>query len=261
MCTEDIIIGLFCRVDDQLVDVKKHDQALLHPSEVVTLGVLFAMKGVSERAFYRWLARDWKAFFPRLPERTRLFRLLDSYQYLTQFFLAQPTIFGVADSYGIELVHPAREGRSRRQIGKKGKSNRRWIVGGKLAFVLNKWGLVCAWDCATANVHDSQFQPLVARFAGQMIVLVDSGFHAAQGDPPNLKVCKPKTWNARMVVETVLSMLTRVCHFKKVGHRVWKYFQARLGYTMAAFNVLVQWFGLPADEHGFVHLSIAQFSL
>ena len=32
-------------------------------------------KGGSKRAFYRWLVRDWLAFFPRLPERTRLFRL------------------------------------------------------------------------------------------------------------------------------------------------------------------------------------------
>ena len=56
-------------------------------------------------------------------------------------------------------------------------------------------------------------------------------------------------------------MLTLVSHFKKVMHRVWEYFQARLAFTMAAFNVLVQWHGLPADEHGFVSLSIAEFSL
>jgi len=43
-----------------------------------------------------------------------------------------------------------------------------------------------------------------------------------------------------MLVETVLSMLTLVCHFKKVMHRVWAYFHARLAFTMAAFNILVQ---------------------
>ena len=40
-----------------------------------------------------------------------------------------------------------------------------------------------------------------------------------------------------MLVETVLSMLTLVCHLKKVMHRGWAYFQARLAFTMAAFNV------------------------
>ena len=65
----------------------------------------------------------------------------------------------------------------------------------------------------------------------------------------------------RMLVETVLSMLTVVCHFKKVMHRVWAYFQARLAFTMAAFNVLVQWHGLPPTASGFVPLSMAEFSL
>jgi hypothetical protein len=63
-----------------------------------------------------------------------------------------------------------------------------------------------------------------------------------------------------MLVETVLSMLTLVCHFKKVMHRVWAYFHARLAFTMAAFNVLVQWHGLRHNAAGFVPLSIAYFS-
>lgn len=44
-------------------------------------------------------------------------------------------------------------------------------------------------------------------------------------------------------------------------YRVWKYFQARLAFTMAAFNVLVQWHGFEPDPKGFVHLSIAEFGL
>ena len=64
-----------------------------------------------------------------------------------------------------------------------------------------------------------------------------------------------------MIVETVLSMLTTVCHFKKISHRVWDYFRARLGFTMAAFNLLVQLHGLEPDEKGRIHLSIAEFSL
>ena len=51
-----------------------------------------------------------------------------------------------------------------------------------------------------------------------------------------------------------------------MAHRVWVYFQARLAFTMAAFNLLAQWdgpapVGLQADKLGRVHLSIAQFSL
>ena len=48
-----------------------------------------------------------------------------------------------------------------------------------------------------------------------MIVLSDTGCHAAEGDPANLKLCQRGEWQDRMLVETVLSMLTLVCHLKK----------------------------------------------
>ena len=118
-----------------------------------------------------------------------------------------------------------------------------------------------AWDCATANVPDNSFQWLIRQFDERMIVLSDMGFHAAEGDPPNLKLCQRGEWQDRMLVETVLSMLTSIMHFKQVMHRVWAYFQARLAFTMAAFNVLVQWHGFQPYTSGFVPLSMAEFSL
>jgi hypothetical protein len=261
MTTVDFIIALFCRVDDHLSDIPKHPEAHLCPSEVVTLGLLHALKGVGNRVFYRWLTRDYRPLFPRLPERTRLFRLFRTHQDWTQVFLAAPTVLGVIDTYGIELLHPVREGRSSQQIGRKGLSNHRWIVGGQLCLVLNQYGLVVAWDCATANVADNAFQWLIRQFEERMIILSDTGFHAAAEDPTNLKLCRRGEWNDRILVETVLSMLTLVLHFKKVMHRVWASFQARLAFTMAAFNVLVQWYGLVPNASGFVPLSIADFSL
>jgi hypothetical protein len=62
-------------------------------------------------------------------------------------------------------------------------------------------------------------------------------------------------------VETVLSMLTLITHFKKVMPRVGAYFQARLAFTMAAFTVLVQWHGFLPNASGFVPLSMAELSL
>src|SRR2546425_4487026 len=94
------------------------------------------------------------------------------------------------------------------------------------------------------------FPWLIQQVDGRMIVLSDTGFHAAEGDPSNL-----------MLVETVLSMLTLVCHLKKVMHRGWAYFQARLAFTMAAFTVLVQWHRFQPNAAGVVPLSIAEFSL
>ena len=44
MTTEDIIIHIFCCVDDEMSDVKKVSQADLYPSEVVTIGICLPSK-------------------------------------------------------------------------------------------------------------------------------------------------------------------------------------------------------------------------
>lgn len=109
MTTIDFITELFCRIDDRMRALPKHSQAVLWPSEVVTLGVLHALKGVGNRAFYRWLTRDYQPLFPQLPERTRWFRLFKTHRQWTLLFLATPTVLGVADRYGIELIHPRKD--------------------------------------------------------------------------------------------------------------------------------------------------------
>ncbi len=261
MSTLDFIIDLFCRVDERMQAVPKHPQATLYPSEIATLGFLFALKGVGPRAFYRWLTRDYLPLFPNLPDRTRLFRLFAAHRDWADYFLADPTTLGVADSYGMELIHPMREGRSAQQIGRKGKSNQRWIVGVKLAYIVNQHGLVVAWDCATANVYDAVFHPLIADFQDAMVVLTDMGFHSKTGNPPTMKPCARGTWNVRMVVESVLAMLTHVCQLKKMSQRRWPYVLARLSFTLALFNLLVQWDGVPVADDGAIQLSIAPFSL
>jgi hypothetical protein len=228
----------------------------------VTLALLYALKGCGQRAFWRWLTRDYRPLFPNLPDRTRLFRLFNSHRHYVDHFLAEPSLLGVIDSYGIELLHPIREGRSDQQIGKKGISNHRWIVGGKLCYLLNHLGLIVAWMCDTANVYDgAAFQQLVDEVADEMVVFADMSFEKKDWQPTNLRLCKRGEWNVPIVVETVLSMLTYICNFKHSHHKVWAYFETKLGFTMAMFNVLVQWHGFQSDETGFVPLSIAEFSL
>src|SRR5262249_28896553 len=260
MTTQAFIIALFYAVDQEMLEVPKHPEAKLSPSDVVTLALLHAIKGGGTRALSRWLTRDSLPLFPQVPERTRLARLLKTHTAWTTRLLAAPTVLGVADTSGVELIHPMREGRSPAQLGKKGQSNHRWIVGGQLCFILHPWGLVCAWDCATAHVHDSHFQPLIAQFVDPMIIWTDTGVHAKTGDPIHMKVCPRGPWNTRMVVETVLSMLTPIFHSKKVGHRGWAYFRARLAWTMAAFNLLARW-GMEIDDDNMGRLSIAECSL
>ncbi len=76
-----------------------------------------------------------------------------------------------------------------------------------------------------------------------------------------MKVCAPRTWNVRMVVERVFSMVTTVCDAKGMRHRLWAAFTAHLAFLLAVFNVLMQWEGMKPDDEGRIHLSIAAFSL
>ena len=188
----DFTIELFCRVDDTLGWEPKPALAHLYPSEVVTLGLLYALRGQGYRAFYRWVQKELGTLFPRLPEQSRLFRLLRQYHGLCGRFMAQATAFGVCDTLGIELLHPRSEGRCQWHMARKGKSNHRksnhrWIVGAKFFLLLNQWGQVVSWNCAGANVHDTAFHDTafhceIESVQEQMLVLADTGFHAKEGD-------------------------------------------------------------------------------
>lgn len=258
MTTEEFIITLFCMVDDQMDDMPKHSQAKLYPSELVTIGLLFALKGGYFRAFYRWLKRDYEALFKQLPDRTRLLRALAAHQEWTKQFLAKPTFFTVIDSYGIELIHPVREGRNKTPLGKKGKSNRRWIVGVKLCWLLNGRGEVVDWDWNSANTHDQHFRHLAHQFDEETITLSDYGFRKAGDEARNLKFCAHKTWGERMVIETAFSLITRVCRLKQVFHRIDTYIESRLAYVSALFNLLLKMSRADQDDFS---MHLAQFAL
>ena len=239
MTTEDFIISLFCLVDDRIGELPKRSDATLYPSELVTLGLLYALKGGYFRAFYRWLRRDFEGLFVRLPDRTRVQRALRAHREWCEELLADPTFFTVIDTYGIELIYPIREGRSPQQVGKKGTSNRRWIVGLKLCWLVNDRGEVVAWDWNTANVHDQHFRHVAHRFDEQTIVLSDFGFKKAGEAAGNLKFCAHKTWSERMLVETIFSLVTRVCQLKHMFHRRSVDLDTHLTFVAALFNLLL----------------------
>lgn len=261
MTTEEIIIHIFCLVDDKMPAIKKHQQAKLYPSELMTIGILFALKGGYFRAFYRWLKRDYEGLFGGLPHRTRLQRALQAHQDWCTSLLAEPSLFTVIDTYPIELLFPIREGRSSQQVGKKNRDKGRWSIGIKLCWLLNDQGRVVAWDWNTMNTHDQHFQPVAALFIGSSIVFADMGFASKEPPPENMKLCRKGTWNDRMYIETALSMVTLVCDLKRIRHRVTAYIQSRLALVSAMFNVLLDLFHvLHPDAHPY-QMSIAEFSL
>lgn len=260
MTTEDIIIHIFCCVDDQMQDVKKVAQATLYPSEVVTIGILFALKGGHFRAFCRWLRRDYAGLFGGLPDRTTLQRQLRAQQQHADRLLADPSLLNVVDSFPIELLFPIRHGRSKQQLGTKNQDKGRWSIGIKVCWILNRLGQVVGWHWLTMNCPDQDFLPLIALVKEDGVVLSDLGFRCKEGVPSNLKLCLKGTWNERMIVETTFSLLTVICHAKKMFHRTAAHLEARLAYTAAMFNVLIGLDRHLHPDHAF-KLSIAEFSL
>lgn len=254
MRTESIIIRLFCIVDDKLRHVNhKRADATLFPSTIVTIGLLFALKGGHFRAFYRWLDGDFRYLFPALPERTRLLRLLAHYEVLTDHFLVEPEAESIIDSFGVELIHPIREGRSQKQIGEKGQSNHRWIVGVKMCWLVTPKGQVIDWGWDSAEIHDQNFRDIGDTWQDKTQVLADNGFRLKGRKDPHWTFCQRGERNDRMIVERVFSVLTVVNHLKKVFHRSERHLHARFGYVAAMFNCLI--------EMAEGKLALAQFSL
>lgn len=261
MTTEDIIYPIFCYVDDQMPNIAKHPQAKLYPSERVTIGILFALKGRGWRAFYRWLKRDWDTFFGGLPDESRLRKALKTHQDRCDELLAAPSLFTVIDSYPIELIFPIREGRSRRQIGRKGKDKGRWTLGIKLCGLLDTYGRGVEWAWAAHGTPDKHFNWMVETLEGQTITLADLGFRDRDGIPAKLVLCEKGQRNERMVVETALSMVTVICDLKRLHHRVADYLWAHLAYLAAMFNTLNALFHQLHPDQSPFKMSIAAFSL
>jgi len=246
MTTELIIILIFCSVDNGLGNMPKERNAKLYPSEVVTIGILFALKGGHFRAFYRWLKRDYDGLFGGLPERTALQRQLRRHEHHADQLLAEPSLLNVIDSFPIELLFPIRQGRSSRQIGTKSRDKGRWSIGLKLCWIINRLGQVVGWHWLPMNHSDQDVLLLVDLLVEDGLVLADLGFRCKAGIPDNLKLCLKGTWNDRMWMETTFSLLTVVCHAKQMFHRTAHHLQVRLAYTAAMFNVLI---GLERQLH------------
>lgn len=194
---DDIILYLFYAIAEGLKEKdKKHSQGKMYLSEIILCGVLFALYGRSFRRFHPWLLK--RKIFPDLPERSRLQRLVNHYGYLCEKFLGNKTFYGILDSFGIEVIHPIREGRSEesKEISKKGKSNHRWIVGRKVAVTINQQYEIVKMNDDTDNVCDNTFNEEQQNAAD--ITLTDQGFKKKEGTSENFKICKKGQWNERM---------------------------------------------------------------
>ena len=256
---DDIILYLLYAIELGLGGKdKRHPLGKLYISEILLCGVLFALKGGSFRRFHPWLA---KRHLLNLPERSRLCRLLIKNRKLCNTFLSSETFFNVLDSFGVEIIHPAREGRSEqsKSVSKKGKSNHRWIIGRKINVSINGELEITDYQDATANVCDNTFDDQY-RKDEEHLYLTDNGYRKQAkygGTPPNFKICQSGTWNERMWVERLFSLWTRICGMKHSFHRSVTGFQAKVAYLVALTNIVFRL----NESLGFHKCSLVQWAL
>jgi hypothetical protein len=201
MTSEGITNHIFSHVGNALKGIAQDPGAKLYPSEVVTPGSLFALKGGHFRAFFGCMKRDAAYLFGGLPHRTSLGRQVPVQQAPTDWLMEQPSVLKGVDSYPIELIFPIRQGRSSQQFGGKHKDKRLWSVGVKLWWRLNTFGQVGGWIGDPMNVPDNHFLDFFEQYDQQAIL-------GAAGLPDNVKLCKTGTWNDTVRLDTSLSMLT-----------------------------------------------------
>lgn len=237
MHIELFIILLFCMVDEHTGELRQHGNAKLHPSEIVTLALLKRMTGKAYRRFLVWL--NWTGLFPNLPDYSNLCKMFHQYKEVIDVFSRQ---FGnwdwaVMDSVLCEAIHPIREGRGTNWVGKN-KSKGRWMVGIRVVAIVSPKGDILDWQMDTANVHDKYFAWMVESF--EVKVLSDTGFHAKEGDPDNLKICKKGEQNERMVVESVFSLCKRLLGLNNIVAKTFVGFELAVSSIFALFNLLLQ---------------------
>ena len=130
------ITELYCRIDDALLPyATPHPQAIRSISAVVAIGVRYLCR--QERELPPLLPRAQGQRWRYVPQTARTPPPLPSagnLGLLDRLLPGSTHHLGVADSYGVELGHPVRAGRNFHPVGKKGKSNHRWIVGANSAW-------------------------------------------------------------------------------------------------------------------------------
>lgn len=257
---DDIILYLLTAIVETLGKKdKRHPLGKLYLSEIILCGILFALKGGSFRQFHPWL---FKRFLMNLPERSRLTRLLIKNRKICNQFLASETFFNIIDSFGVEVIHPVREGRSTQSkaVSKKGKSNKRWIVGRKINIAINGELEITDYQDNTDNVCDNTFDEAYEEKQTH-IFLTDKGYRRQNkygGTPANFKICNAGTWNdERMWIERLFSLWTRICNMKHSFHRTIAGFKAKVAYLVALTNIVFRL----NESLGFHKCSLVQWAL
>lgn len=195
------LVTLFCNIHDFWMNFEhKWNQILLiqgkrppkrqpclHPSEVMTIVILFHMSGFRNfKNFYNgYITTHLSRDFPKCPSYQRFVELKKShifplYCYLTSC-LGSVTGISFVDSTSLEVCHPKRIRKHRvfRGLAKRGKTSMGWFFGFKLHLIVNDEGELLAFSLTPGNVDDRK--PVPKLVEGNIIGMLfgDRGYISA----------------------------------------------------------------------------------
>jgi Transposase DDE domain len=236
----DLIFQLFILVDSFCGELPRHTQSKLYPSEIVLLALLRRLKNMSIRRLRIWALCT--GLFPNLPDFSRLQRLFEQVRHVLKSMgkSLTPRRWLVVDSKLCEAIHPVREGRHPSAWKAKNKSKGRWMVGPKVAILLDDRGHLVNWEIQPGNAHDTWFNALFHEVGQSETVLADGGFKSAQDHPDWLSICKRAEHNERMIVESAFSQLSRLTAFAFPRVRTAKGLEAFYASILALYQLLME---------------------
>ena len=198
MTTEDLLIVLFCAVDDWVQAhglPRRPDPApACADSEVLTFAVAREVVGItSERRFRRLLLREWRHLFPHIPAQSELNRrtrwLSGALELLRQHWLADlPPALGrwfAIDTTPLPVKHPSRVRGLDGWVGPDGLSARfgrcaakaAWFYGFRLALLTPLIDPVpVCWAVVPAAGNERDAAELLLEGAHDLHLLCDKGF-------------------------------------------------------------------------------------
>ena len=219
MTTEDLLIVLFCAVDDWVqargLPPRPGPTPACSDSEVLTFAIARELLGYrAERQFRRALLREWRHLFPHIPAQSELNRrtrwLHGALELLRQHWLADlPDALGhwfAIDTTPLPVKHPSRVRGVDRWIGPdelhaafgRCAAKAEWFYGFRLALFTPLIDPVpWAWALVPAAGNERDAAALLLEGAHDLHLLTDKGFRgrvfAASPADTNITLLTPPT--------------------------------------------------------------------
>jgi len=254
------LLSLFVKIDDQIKDltpeeIKKHlglkrlkkMEFKMAPSEYITLILVYRFSSLQHlKAFWYKYKFEEKNSFPNMPSYNTFVswinRLNGLLEYILNKNLKQLTSeLGIIDSTKLETTKPYRFGKIHRKAT-AGYSSLGIFRGFKLHLVIDRKGLVCAYEITPANIHDLTVvkKGLLDNQTGK--ILADSGYVSRDVyyklmDKNIYFIAKPK---ANMMLDNSYGLgylpkwetLEKVYKLRMIIERLFDYFKDKLNMVL-----------------------------